>query len=801
MARFNIIKKNVSGIRAQGYPTYSGVYMSPGVLTFREIVSPSPIDWQVGDFVSYTRTGKTYKLYEQPTAKKQARWGSYGAAYVYTDVQFFDDSKQLDICPFRDLVTGDNRIHFSTQPTISTFENVAGIAARLQACLDDMYGANAWSVLVATTAMGADLDLVALMDEPRQFSVSGVSILGALAKIYEVWPEVGWVYKIVSGLNTIIIGGAGLAATQGEYAYGMGRGLTSLTRSVANAGEIANRIYPYGSSRNMLPSWYKTQPIKDADSVDIANLMIPVSAWGLTDNLPDAAKAYIQDASSITAQGLRPKTVYFDGSGDLKEIYPTIREVTIGEIRAAMQSTDKYYPSSQWADSARADTIRMAFNPTDDGFAGDNGSPTVLIDYHSFPAWSLSETVSASSLVFSANMVTRAVSAPSAGNIDIFASALTEGSINDGGNFDSAVLTMRVTAGGKTFERRVDLERDETTPTLFNLPTVISLMQKGIEVAQGGLIQVTLILTVSRATAGSAVSLTGSMSRCDLTTRLNKYRDTSFFVRIRQIGFDLSEQAALGSGMTLAMRTGDCAGRSFKIIGCTYLSNSDSWELELSRSEDESLGQWFPNSDFEIAAGDEFVLLDIAMPALYMGIAANRLLAAAQEFLADSKVERWQYQPEIDAKFMIENSRVLTPGEYMLVTDNELVGIDVDAKYYLTNQSAYYETSQREKVRLEGDAMPEAVLIDSVTISEGEAAIPTYKVVLRDRKKPKYSDTGGGLEISERPVTQADMQQDSGGGASVSEFFELAPDGESVKLKDEYTGLWTNGFISAGGRN
>ena len=78
----------------------------------------------------------------------------------------------------------------------------------------------------------------------------------------------------------------------------------------------------------MLPRWYNSQDIKDAESVDIQNLMLPVEpimemdwdGWGETDGERDAAKAYVEDSASIAKNGLRPATVYFDlGSAKVSE--------------------------------------------------------------------------------------------------------------------------------------------------------------------------------------------------------------------------------------------------------------------------------------------------------------------------------------------------------------------------------------------------------------------------------------------------------------------------------------------------
>ena len=460
MSKFSIIPNGGGDARYSGCPTFTGTYMKPGMLEFREISVPSPIEWEVGDYVAYTRTGFTYRLYSVPQVKKQARSTEYGGAFVYQSVQFFDDSKQLEICPFRDLVPDDNRIHFSTQPAISVFDNVAGIAERLQACLDDMYP-NSWTVRVATTQMGASADLVALMNEDREFTVSGVSILGALDKVYEVWPDVGWTfsYNATTGKNVLTIGGAGLTTTA-SYEYGKGNGLKSITRVAANTDEMATRIFAYGSSRNMLPRWYNNQTIKDAQSVDIQNLMLPVNAiasmdydgWGKTNvsgtDLPDPAKAFIDaDDDTMERLGLRPRTYYFDGTGDLPDIYPSIREMTIGEVRTALGSSSApYYPStSVYTDAtARVDTILSAPVSFDSGLAADTGKQSVDTQQEAVSI-STSGTLDAGAKSITSVLFYKSFTVPETGRLDMKALLSLTGSIAFSGSLTNASAKIYMT--------------------------------------------------------------------------------------------------------------------------------------------------------------------------------------------------------------------------------------------------------------------------------------------------------------------------------------------------------------------
>ena len=825
MAKFKIYSPAGTEIY-EGTPSFTGQYMAPGLLEFREIASPVPLDLVAGCYVDYTRTGFRYRVYGVPQVKKQARQRSYGGAFMYQNVQLYDASKMLEYCPFRDLVKGDNRIHFSTQPSISTFEGVDGLARRFEACLQDQYGANSWRVRVATTDDGISQDLADLMADAREFTVSGVNILECLNKVYEIWPEVGWVYTVEEGIDTIIIGGAGLNANDGTYAYGKGFGLTSLTRTVANADEMANRIFAYGSSRNMLPRWYNNQNIKDAESVDIQNLMIPITEWGLTSNLPDASKAYVENGTSIAKMGLRPTTVYFDGSGEYPEIYPSIREATIGKVREALgDSTAKYYPSTSiYADpSERVDVLKSAQATFDSGLAGTDGKQTIYSGYQSATD-SGADNIPAERQSFAQTILTVPVTftASEAGtrNIKI---ALTLGGYVQAANITGGKLVAYLRKGhpaaAATVTNAVELVATGTSGR-YGFPS-FSLSGSRVEIeAATYYLVVDMELNLEESATEQAYSYNID---CDLAVSLSQYRSKTFTVTLKQIGFDITEQAALGDGKTISMRSGSCVGRTFAINSVQYNSATDDWTLECYRSEDESLSQWFPNTDYPVRAGDEFVLLDIAMPETYIGIAEQRLLDAARELLADTSVERWQYVPEIDAKYMVENNRTIRAGEWMAFLDVNADDITPTTITYfrVAGGGGYFYTSDNSKTILAID--PGSVVlsvVDTVTINEGEAAIPTYKVTLRDRKRKTWTESESAPTSSSKSVGSASSSNESSGqyidlsgyvktdafeslsgrvATLESESFWMLDNDGNVTLKPQYENAWVPGWLAAGG--
>ena len=362
MAKFTIYSKDGRKVRHVGEPQYSGSYMGVDFVEFRSVNSPTLIEWQIGDYVDYFRTGKRYKLYFVPMPNKVARANSYGGSFEYSSVQFFAATKELEIAPFRDLVPEDNKIHFSTRPDVSTYENVYGIARRIQECINDIFP-NRWRVEVFDTD---DADLLSLLNETKEFSVSGGSCLDALSQIYETWKNVGWIhtYDSVNDIDVITIGRANVRDaenTSDAFAYGKGNGLTSIRKATANEGEFATRLYVYGSERNIQTRYYNGLDIVDKDSVDIRNLMLPIGKWGKTNGLPDASKAYLQaDDSIIEKYGLIPRIIYFDGNEN-EEIFPSIKGLTMAKVRKAMidagQGNSEYLPGDS---DSRIDQVKQA---------------------------------------------------------------------------------------------------------------------------------------------------------------------------------------------------------------------------------------------------------------------------------------------------------------------------------------------------------------------------------------------------------------------------------------------------------
>ena len=713
MPAYNIISKNGLTTRASGYPEYNGVLMGVSTLTFRSIASPTPISWQVGDYVDFPLVGKRFTLYAIPSVTKRAGSGKVGDSFVYNDVVFYAETKDLELTPMQDFVKNDNGIHFSSRQDASTFEDVAGIARRLQECMDSLHPGK-WSFVVPTPSGTPESDIT----EPKEMNIGG-SCLDGLNTIVDNWKGVVWLHSVSTvnnaTLNTITIGfPADICDTNGAYSQGRGEGIKTFKLSVANAEEIVTRVYPFGSERNLPSRYYNGKAILNNDSVDIPNLMIPITEWGTTTPqggtaLPDPAKAFVEDSAAVTRLGLRPKRLYFDGSEGREDIYPTLQNVTIAEVKAG---NPDYMPKSLWSNSKRVDEAVAVIGGDDYGEPSEDGTAYAKITRTPHTAGDIQQYPFRGILEESYSAVVEDIQAAgTAKDIRLECSRefhLTCTATRSDVFFDAYHINL--------YDEN-DTLIDHADKSLFWMEPDLVIDATAIKAsAPVARVEVVLDFTVVYTTtppSGSKATLSADAGTTALYEKVPMA--ATFQVRIPQIGFDINKQAALGSGITVAMKDGACAGREFGAVGCEYEETTDTWLLTLNRQEDPSLGVLYPNNNgYPVVAGDHFVLLDIAMPDMYVAIAESRLLEAAETELGQLASEQIQVEPEMDGLYLYRAGEVILEGMLFYLQDTDL-------------QSAY-------------PGILEGVLVDNVTITTGgPSEIPTWKVTLRDTKRTTFS--------------------------------------------------------------
>lgn len=180
----------------------------------------------------------------------------------------------------------------------------------------------------------------------------------------------------------------------------------------------------------------------------------------------------------------------------------------------------------------------------------------------------------------------------------------------------------------------------------------------------------------------------------------------TFTVQLYDLGFDLNESLTTDEAQ-LSMKSGALQGYAFAIAKIVKASDG-SYTLTLGRNtleEADTDNFTVPNKDWNMKAGDKFVLLNILMPQEYIRAAENRLLERAKEYLAKYSSTNYSYNIGVDEIFMARNANFyneIMEGKRLTVNDPEM-GID-----------------------------HENVVIQSLSIKEGEGLIPTFEVTLNN---------------------------------------------------------------------
>lgn len=207
-------------------------------------------------------------------------------------------------------------------------------------------------------------------------------------------------------------------------------------------------------------------------------------------------------------------------------------------------------------------------------------------------------------------------------------------------------------------------------------------------------------ITGMKNSAGQAIDEIKSVDAITSETQL------TFTVQLYDLGFDLNESFPTDEAQ-LSMKSGALQGYAFAIAKIVKASDG-SYTLTLGRNtleEADTDNFTVPNKDWNMKAGDKFVLLNILMPQEYIRAAENRLLERAKEYLAKYSSTNYSYNIGVDEIFMARNANFyneIMEGKRLTVNDPEM-GID-----------------------------HENVIIQSLSIKEGEGLIPTFEVTLNN---------------------------------------------------------------------
>lgn len=467
----------------------------------------------------------------------------------------------------------------------------------------------------------------------------------------DVWGALELVNKefganfIIRG-RTITIGTAGIAVGN-MFGYGKGKGLYSIQKTADSSQSIITRLRAYGSTRNLPYNYYTTygSPIVEAPIEDASYGYGPNHViGGAVVTLPFYMK-FLSDTAlyDVTING---------------HSYKMRRGSYLGKCYVLMNS------------EADKDNVRVgAKMRIEEGIETDN-----VPRKYKRPSGALVPNNMAVKNLMLPDFPDKTLD-PYIDSKNINAIGIREGSVFFDGS-DSSLPEIYPSMEGMTAQQLIDA---------------------GISVNATGNLDEIAADSVNK--DNSAITDDGYYEEGDDIP--------PFKIYLKDIGFDINDYLTEETA-TISMKSGMCGGREFEILGDSDkpVKQGNMWVLTCNRAYDEGLNLYFPYKDFNIKAGDKFVLLGIDMPDVYIKAASQRLLTAAKEYLSKNDYVRYTYEPKVDEIFMAQHPDLhdsIKEGDLLLFEDDDL--------------------------NING-----SIIIDSLTIKEGESLVPTYEITLRDDK-------------------------------------------------------------------
>lgn len=752
---------------------YSGKWMGECFLTV-SIKSPYPIDFQIGDYITYR--GEKFTINYDPTVIKKARRGTYGEGFTYDSIKFNSLSNELTEIRFHDWVLNDNKYHYTSLPNFSFYcKDVDDLVDRLQAntnryCKDNGFKKEDYWMFYTLrnntngTADRGQSQTTYERTVERAQSISTDSTF--VAKIKAQWEKTygtGDSYKdsrdderfdrnITAssqsvwdmmtaikqqfGLNFIIrgrnvyVGTAGVP-TSHLFEYGKNKGLYEVDKTADTDQEVVTKLHAYGSDENLPTRYYADlgkqvgckikkiiQNTQDNDDPKLVfNTDLPFSSRYFYDVLESSVNADKQlykvaiKLSSATVNGY----VYADVDGNTEFMANKETEPNEANLKALMQevAADAII---YFMNGVRANTFSSSYTyyiPTN---LPDNMAVNNLM-LPGFPNNSLADLCKA--------------------EYDSKTNVTTYYIRKDK---NSEYIAFHTESGNHV----VSFSDDKYNPYILS-PNASELGIKEGDIFcneendDNGLKKVyPTIEEVTDIDAG-----TGSTgSRLDAVVKADKIEDNGvypndktdnikgFNIYIPDLGFDLKKAAedAGGSDMKISMKNGYNGGRTFDVANVSKQKDG-TWKLECKRTPDNDLDLYFPYSyaasvsnvspemtdAYQILPGDNYVLTGIAVSDVnYVWAASVKLLRKAIHWLCKNDYTRYVYNPKIDEIYMARQDKEAKANGGISLHDTLKEG---DMLLFADDD-----------LQLNG-----AVYIDQLNIKEnGNNGIPTYDVTLRN---------------------------------------------------------------------
>ena len=672
---------------------YNGTWMGECFVTVT-FENEAPIDFSIGDYIVYRN--ERFEINYDPGKIKCSSKDSYGGAFKYDSVKFNALSDELVRCDMLDLVLYDNNLHYTALPQFAFYvESLDDLLDRIQANLDDFYGKATWklysrnkerSIQRGCTAEGWESAYGAgttdNVIDSTSISISDQNCWDALSLVNSKF-DVNFIIRD----RNVYVGTAGVP-TANIFKYGKDKGLYEIEQNSESDQAIVTRLRAYGSNRNLPNRYYA-----DLGSIPFLNITGDYhdgsTENGLSVMMEDSVYAGMF-TDIISDNGSNIKHCRIKGSIDGYEFD--------GEVEIVKKDSTKSTTRLLAEGKEVCDTIKAKID------AG-----IVHVDFIS----------GANKAKFNGNRINYVSNLPNNMACDrLMLPGFPNKSLSEWWNEQSGTKKAWLNPGGKSHDfsenkhrpyvdsmnigsigirpASVFFDQDDKVDGIVEIyPTIEEMEVDGVRIDE--------IYT------GTNIEDDGRFGDGETVANVPIYLSP-------KVNFDI--RALMQEDFTICMKDGMCAGREFKVAGCTK-EKDGSWKLMIERNPDSSLNLYFPYNDFQIKKGDHFVLTGIELPDAYVEAASEKLLKYCIAYLDKNDYTRYVYQPKVDEIFMarqhdaaMADSTGLTKSLYMSLKEGDIMlfkddDLGIDAE----------------------------ITIDQLIIKEEDGKIPTYEITLREEKE------------------------------------------------------------------
>lgn len=324
-----------------------------------EVVSVVPIEFKAynskseSEYDTVVYNGNTFILYQAPSGDNLNEAGKYKYSLL-----FYGKEVLLQNVAFLDIASGTggeiNKIRYTHGGLFQFWGDAKQLAARIEANIES-YNASLGAGYTGIGTWTLNVDAEGELTEDMIDITDGTNLFEALKNFYDKF-YLNYYFSTTANGGIITITDKTRPSVNWTFKQGDGGGAVKVSSSVDTSTPVITRIIPQGGSRNVPPEYKKDAKPAD-ESRYCPYILLPNDSDG---NI----RYYIDSEYGLKNYGVRGKTISNTFSG----IYPSIRGKKLGDL----------YPSGlpEW-DTYKADGEP---DPQSGKVAGEGASASTRID-------------------------------------------------------------------------------------------------------------------------------------------------------------------------------------------------------------------------------------------------------------------------------------------------------------------------------------------------------------------------------------------------------------------------------------